>query len=477
MPKGMETTHQARPRLALLSPAQIELVHEGSLRILSEFGVRVDSERARRVYAQAQGGARVEGDRVYLARDLVEWATRTSPSTIDVFDRRGERAFRLGDDLTRFGAGVTNLWYQDPLTDELHPFLRSHMEAGVRLTENLPNYDVISTLGVLRDLPPAVADLYAVLEMVANSTKPLVLLISDEKLFPIVVDLLEALHGDVGSKPFVMPYLNPITPMAINEGTSDKLLDSAARGLPAIFSNYGMAGMSTPITCAGTLALLNAELLSGLVLSQLAREGAPVILGSLPMYFDMMTVVDFYDPQTFLINLACAEMMAHYRIPHAGTSGSGEGWGPDLMAAGILWTNQLTSVLGKVGLAPFVGSSLNSKAFSPALTVYGDDVIGQARLLAQGFAVDEASLGVAEAIEQLRQEGHFLISPTTLERYRGAYSGLFPHIGLEKWEEDRPKAEHLLRERTVALMAEAKPPDDHDEVVARGEAFLSKLRL
>ena len=51
------------------------------------------------------------------------------------------------------------------------------MEKGVRLAQALPEYDVISTLGVLRDLPPQVADLYAVLEMVANSTKPLVLLI------------------------------------------------------------------------------------------------------------------------------------------------------------------------------------------------------------------------------------------------------------------------------------------------------------
>jgi trimethylamine---corrinoid protein Co-methyltransferase len=471
---GMQSTPRARPRLTLLAASQIEAVHDASLRILVELGVRVDSERARRVYAGASGGTRVEADRVYLERGIVEWAIEAAPPAVDVYDRRGTKAFRLGEDRTRFGVGVTNLWYQDPLTDELQPFVREHMASGVRLCEALPAYDVISTLGVLRDLPPAAADLYAVLEMVANSTKPLVLLISDEKLFPAVLGLLDALPGGLGSGPFVIPYLNPITPLSINEGTSDKLLDSAARGIPVIFSNYGMAGMTTPITCAGTLALLNAELLAGLVLGQLAREGAPVILGSLPMFFEMKHVVDFYDAQTFLINLACAEMMAHYGIPHAGTSGSGEGWGPDLLAAGTQWMNHLTSVLGKVGLAPFVGSSLNSKAFSPALTVYGNDVIGQARLFAEGFAVDEPSLGVEEAVEQLRQEGHFLMSPTTLERYQSAYfSGIFPHVALEKWEEEgRPKADRLLRERTRDLLAEAEAPGDHDEVLAAGEAFI-----
>jgi trimethylamine--corrinoid protein Co-methyltransferase len=465
----------ARPRLTLLRSDQVEAVHEASLVILAESGLRVDSERARKVYAA--GGARIEDDRVYFTRELVDAAIETAPATIDIFDRAGQPVFQLGDGETRFGVGVTNLWYQDPATDELAPFTRSHMERSVRLCQALPSYDVISTLGVLRDLPPQVADLYAVLEMVANSTKPLVLLISDEKLYPQVLKLLDAVRGDLGEKPFAIPYLNPITPLVVNEGTTDKLLDSVERSIPAIYSNYGMAGMTTPLTCAGALAFLNAELLGGLVLAQLAKPGAPVILGSLPMFFDMKTMIDFYDPQTILINLACAEMMAHYEIPHAGTSGSGEGWGPDLLSAGASWMNQVTSLIGKVGLAPFVGSTLNSKAYSPAMTVYGDEVIGASRLFAQGFVVDEASLGAAEAVEQFAAEGHFLMAPSTLERYKNAYyPSLFPKIGLEKWVENgSPRADSLVRERALDLLANAPAPDDHDEVLGIGEELIARL--
>jgi len=465
----------ARPRLTLLRSDQVEAVHEASLVILAESGLRVDSDRARKVYAA--GGARIEGDRVYFTHELVDAAIQTAPATIDIFDRAGQPAFQLGDGETRFGVGVTNLWYQDPATDELAPFTRSHMERSVRLCQALPSYDVISTLGVLRDLPPQVADLYAVLEMVANSTKPLVLLISDEKLYPQVLKLLDAVRGDLGEKPFAIPYLNPITPLVVNEGTTDKLLDSVERSIPAIYSNYGMAGMTTPLTCAGALAFLNAELLGGLVLAQLAKPGAPIILGSLPMFFDMKTMIDFYDPQTILINLACAEMMGHYEIPHAGTSGSGEGWGPDLLSAGASWMNQITSVIGKVGLAPFVGSTLNSKAYSPAMTVYGDEVIGASRLFARGFAVDEASLGAAEAVEQFAAEGHFLMAPSTLERYKNAYyPSLFPKIGLEKWVENgSPRADSLVRERALDLLANAPAPDDHDEILRIGEKLIPSL--
>jgi trimethylamine--corrinoid protein Co-methyltransferase len=469
----------ARPRITLLSPEQIANVHEASLKVLANVGFRVESERARQVFGKGDLSIRIEQERVYFEKEIVEWAIETTPSTYDVFSRTGEKMFTLGDGPTRFGNGVTNLFYQDPSNDQIAPFARIHMQTGVRLAQSLPEYDVISTLGVIRDLPPQVADLYAVLEMVANSSKPLVLLISDEKLFPEVLRLMETIHGDVGNKPFIIPYLNPVTPLKINEGTSDKLLDSIDHGIAAIYSNYGMAGMSTPITPAGALTFLNAELLAGVVLSQLAKEGAPIICGSLPAYFDMKTMVDFMDMQSFLINLGCAEMMAHYGIPHAGTSGSGEGWSADLLAAGVNWTNHLTSLMGKSGLAPFVGSGLNSKCYMPAQTVFANDVIAQARIFAQGFPADEKSVGAEEIIFEMNENGHFLTAESTLQCYRNAYfQGIFPHISLEKWEElNYPRMEELLRERTLELLNNQEPPEDHDELIRKGEEFIEGLNL
>jgi len=368
--------HLVQPRITVLSPAQLEQVHEYSLKILFSVGVRVDSAQARQIFARALGPMSVSGDRVRIPRELVEWALEAAPASVDVYDRRGNLAFCLGHDRTRFGIGVTTLYYQDPRSDQVVPFARQHMEAMVRLGDALPYYDVISTIGIVQDVPPAVSDLYAVLEMVANTVKPLVILVSDEHAFPAVLDLLEHLHGDLACRPFVIPYFNPVTPLIVNEGTADKMLATIERGLPFIYSNYSMAGMSAPLTPAGLLALLNAELLAGLTLSQLAKEGTPVILGSLPAFFDMKEMTNFYDPHSLLLNLACAEMMAHYHLPHCGTSGSGTGWGPDLLAADTYWMNQLTSCIGKVGLAPFVGDTLGSKAFSPVNVVYSNSRFG-----------------------------------------------------------------------------------------------------
>jgi trimethylamine--corrinoid protein Co-methyltransferase len=466
-----------RPHISALNEGQIARVHEGSLHVLSSVGVRVDAERARRLLSQA--GARAgEGRRVFLPPELVEWALRVAPSTVDVYDRQGTHVFRLGKGVpepqARFGIGVTCLYYQDVESDAVTPFTRQHMRAMVRLGAALDSFDVISTVGVVQDVDPAVSDLYAALEMVANTTKSLVILVADEGAFPLVLDLLERLCGGLAAQPFVIPYFNPITPLVVNAGTADKMWWTIERGLPFIYSNYGMAGATTPITPAGTLVLLNAELLAGLTLSQLMKEGTPVIMGCLPAYFDMRRMGSFYDAHSYVINLACAEMMAHYGLPHAGTSGSGIGWGPDPIAWGHQWMNHLTSCLGKVGLVPFVGDNLGSKAFSPVLAVYADEAIAQARRLAQGFAFDDITPDLEE-ITRVGPGGNYLTSEMTLELFREAYyeSRVFPSLTLEAWQaQGCPQAMDVLRRHTQQLLSQSSAPPDHAELMELGEEFI-----
>jgi len=470
---------QVVPRITVMTPGQIAEVHARSLEILAGAGARVDSPQARALFARAGCEPRDDG-RVLIPAGVVEWALRTAPSEVAVFDRTGAPAFKLGTGGggTRFGIGVTNLFYQDPLTDAVAPFAREHMASCARLGDALKGMDVVSTIGVLRDLPPENADLYATLEMAANTTKPLVLLVSEAAAFEPALDLLEEIRGDFAAKPFVIPYFNPVSPLVINADTSDKMAAAIARGLPVIYSNYGMSGATAPITPAGTLALLNAELLAGLVLAELMREGAAVILGILPAGFDMATAASYYGPETMLLNLACGEMMAHYRLPHCGTSGSGTGWGADLLAADLFWMNHLTSCLGPAGLAPFVGGNFDSLAFSPAAAVYADHVIGQARRFAGGFALDEGSLGLAE-IAEVGPGGNFLTADLTLRRFREAAfaSPIFPRLSLEAWlGRGSPRAEDLLRKHTVELMAAHPAPPDRADLLARGEAFIGRLR-
>ncbi|NMC13045.1 MAG: hypothetical protein GYA34_09190 [Chloroflexi bacterium] len=465
-----------RPAISVLTAEQIQTVHQYALQVLAETGVRLDSPQLIERFRQIVGNRMIEGSHLKLPADLVEWAIKSAPSVIDIFDRKGRRIFSLGNDRIRFGIGVTTLFYQDPRTDDVTPFTRQNMQDLVRLGGTLPNFDVISTVGIVQDVNPDLTDLYGTLEMIANTTKPLVLLVSKEERFPDVLNMLEHLLGNLASQPCVIPYFNPVTPLVMNKGTIDKMQDAIQRGLPVIFSNYSMAGMSTPITPGGTLVLMMAELLAGLTISQVIKEGAPVILGMLPAYFDMKTMMNFYDPLSLVLNLCCAEMMAHYHLPHCGTSGSGTGWGPDLLAAETYWMNHLTACIGKVGLAPFVGDTLGSKAISPVNLVYVHEIISQALRFAGGFSIEQAQVGLDD-ICKAGPGGSFLSSKLTMKLYRDAYytSPFFPRWSMEKWQaQNRPPAINLLREYTLDFMSHLPAPEDHADFMARGESFIRR---
>ena len=142
-----------RPHLTLLSEDQIHQVHQNALRILSETGVRVDSPAIFKLVRPRVGSRDIDGNTVRLPAELVENALSSAPSTIDIFDRRGQPAFTLGDGSMRFGIGVTALYYMDPLSDALEVFSRRHMRAMVRLGSRLPAMMSSQPLGSSRTCP------------------------------------------------------------------------------------------------------------------------------------------------------------------------------------------------------------------------------------------------------------------------------------------------------------------------------------
>jgi Trimethylamine:corrinoid methyltransferase len=108
---NMENTEHAKPRISLLTTGQIKQVHAYALKILSRTGVRVDSDRIRETLAKKIGKSSIRDKTVHFPAETVEWALRTAPGKIDLYDRRGQPAFQLGDGSLHFGIGVTALFY------------------------------------------------------------------------------------------------------------------------------------------------------------------------------------------------------------------------------------------------------------------------------------------------------------------------------------------------------------------------------
>ena len=227
----MHNTDRVRPLLRVLNEDQKHRIHTDALRILSDVGIRVESDKARSIFQKTIRSKRNEDRIVKIPPDIVETAIKAAPYNLDIYNRRGEKVMSLPDE-ARFGLGVTTLYYQDPIENDLHKFNRKHVATCVRLGDRLANFDFVATPGILQDVSPDTADIYTSLEMVANTAKPLVILVSKRESLSQVLDLLEHLHGDLSTQPFVLPLMTPITPLIIDEGTSDRMLTSIARGLP-----------------------------------------------------------------------------------------------------------------------------------------------------------------------------------------------------------------------------------------------------
>jgi trimethylamine--corrinoid protein Co-methyltransferase len=463
--------------LKVLSPDEIAQIHEHSLKILSSIGVQIGSPgiaaRLGEIARQKTGE-----DVFYFDREIVEWAIDNAPRVVKVEGRAGDAELRLGsvqDRRTHFGIGVTNLYYQDPASHEIMPFTRELMRIAVRLGQFLPAYDFVSTPGVLQDQPPGLADLYACLEMAANTTKPMILLISNKDSFSASLDLIESLQGSLKG---IIPYFNPQTPLVFPAGVLENMQAAIERELPIILSNYGMLGASTPASLVGTLSVLNAELLAGLVLAQWLRPGTPVILGSLPAIFDMRSSMSYYSAHSFLIDLVVVDMLKHYGIPTCGTSGCEGGWGMDLRASGELWFNHVLSILAQVDLVPFVGSTFNSQVFSPELVVYARVLIKQLRQFTSGLDIqlDEDFL---QEIQAAGPGGHFLASEMTLKNFRKFITpDIFPRISLEDWQKDgSPDMQSMLQEHTRTMIADLQPLEGNEELMRKGEEFIRRLQV
>jgi len=466
-----------RPRIQMLSPEQMNEIHRYSINILEKTGIKVESKTALNIF-KTSNAVNIKDNVVYIQNELINHAIKKVPSNIEIYNRNGDTAFHLGmqqGDETYFGIGVTNTYFQDIESSRIETFTRQHMQHSTKLGDMLDNYDMVSTLGVPNDVPVDKLDFYSTLDMYANTSKPLVLLLSESNNINQVFEMLSYLHGDISTKPFCIPYFNPITPLMLNASTTDKMIASINHKLPIMYSNYSMYGGTSPVTEGGSLVLLNAELLAGLVFSQLIQEGAEMILGSLPAAFNMTTMGSYYTPTSYLLNLACAEMMSFYEIPHCGTSGCGNGWGADLSASGDLWQNHLSSCLGKIGCAPFVGGNFDSMVFSPSTVILSNHIIGETKKFANGFTLNDKTVNAAE-IDDVGHGGNYLTSEQTLAHLSDleTTNNIWPSLGLSSWKEQgKPKVEKLLIDYSKDLYSKAKNASDENiDIIKKGEDYI-----
>jgi trimethylamine--corrinoid protein Co-methyltransferase len=442
------------------------------LAVLERTGIQVESEAALSLYRQ--GGARVRGDRVFITPAMVEAALQTTPSRVLLAGRDPANDVTLEGKRVYAGTGGSPTAVLDPGADSVRPGTLADLVELVRLDDALPHCDFIVIPLYPTDLPEEVVPVNRFYACLANSTKHVMGGVNSVSGAKAVIDMAITVAGSpeaLRERPLVSAITSwMVSPLHLDTAVTEILLEWCSHGLPVALSSAPMAGSTSPVTLAGTLVQLNAEQLSGIVLTQLARPGTPVLAGYIPGVVDLRTGGYLGGAVEFGMMQAAAAQLAHYyRVPIYGSGGMSDSKLPDAQAG---YEKMATLLLAAMGGCNYIhhaiGMVTNMSAVSPEQAVIDDEIWGLALRVLRGVEVTQESLGI-EAIDRVGPGGHYLMDAHTLRFMRSelVQTTLADRQARPAWEAaGKPDSRARAIARAEKLLAEHKAPGLKPEVDA-----------
>ncbi|MFN2245100.1 MAG: trimethylamine methyltransferase family protein [Anaerolineae bacterium] len=434
-PEKYEHVSQYRPfEFRSLSDSQLSLLHDASLEIMARTGMRFYEHEALDLFRKA-GADLSEGNLVRVPPYLVEWALRTAPKNITLFDQTGRRAMALGGYRSYFGPGSDCSYIYDLDTGERRRAVLDDVVRAVRLAEALPNLDFVMSMYLPSDVPEDRYERQQMAVMLQESTKPIVFVGMEASSTVYALEMAEAVAGGLEQLqryPFVVNYVNVVSSFKHNEESVKRLLYAAERNLPTIYAPSKSRGTMAPITVAGALALGNAGQLAGLVLSQLKREGSP-FLRSKPGGdgIDMRSMVSLYaapDGGPFGWDLA-----HYYGLPTFGAAGASDAKIFDAQAAAEAALTLFDELLCGANLIHDVGYLDCATTGSLEFLAFCDEVIGWLRRYFRKLEISEETLAL-DLIHEIGPDGHFVDTRHTLHHVREDWAPtLFDRHDHRRW--------------------------------------------
>jgi len=459
----------ALPHLSMFDRAQCEQIHLASLEVLRRTGVRVHQGEALALLKEA--GAHVSDDSlVKMPASLVEWALRQAPSRIGLCARGSDQVVvPLEGRQANFGPGSDCPNYLDPRSTERRPFTSQDVVDCIHVVDALPELGFVMSMGIPSDLETANTYRQQFALMLEHTSKPLVFVCDDRGDCEAIAAMAATAAGGMDQlrlNPTLLLYSEPTTPLQHTRTATEKLLYMAEQSLPIVHSPAPMMGGTAPITLAGGLVLGNAEVLSGLVIHQLKRPGAPFVYGSGLHHMDMRTTISVYGaPEFQLSRVGVAGLSQYYGLPNWGYAGHSDSIIVDEQAAADAVFSVMVALLAGANLVHDVGYIEAGLTTSPEMIVFTDEIIAMIRRFMAGVNLDAEALAM-EAIHRVGPGGNYLTDEHTMAHFRELWQPtLFDRQRAKDWQDGGSKRlGDRLREKTITIMDMHRPDPLPDTV-------------
>lgn len=472
-----DQTNRAKPSLNLLTDDESQRIYFAALEVLSRTGAEILQEEARSLLEEA--GAHLEGERAYLPSFLVKEALNKAPNSVLIYDREGNPAMRLGGSNSYFGTGSDCPNIIDSFTGKRRKFTKKDVEQGALLCDALPNIDFVMSMGLIKDRPTAVTDLHQFQAMLFNTKKPIVFTSHDVEGNEIIIDMASLAAGSkkkLQRKPFVIHYIEPTTPLRHSKDALEKLLLCSEVEIPIVYTAAPMAGASAPVTLAGALVISLAEYLTGVVISNLKREGTPMIMGGVTTNMDMKTTTILYgSPEFHLMSIALSEISRYLDLPMFGTAGCSDAKLLDEQAVIESTISCATQALSGANLIHDVGYLESGLTGSFDMVVATNEIIGMVQRVLEGVNMEENHIAT-NLIEQVGPKGDYLTQSHTAKLFKSEHwePQLLDREDYETWLNNGSKSFEERVNEKVRNILDKHHPEPLDE--SKREDILQLLK-
>ncbi|MGD2147061.1 MAG: trimethylamine methyltransferase family protein [Anaerolineae bacterium] len=462
----------ATPTFEVLTQEEIEAIYYSALRVLYETGVRVYEPEG--VEVAHAGGAIVEdttedSSLVRIPPWMVDKALATVPRKVVVVGPDRKYRMELYKDQIYFGAGSDTPFTWDPFTGERRRATYEDVKNFARIAEAMPHMDFHMSLGIVQDVNVGTYDRWQYLAMLEGTNKPINITAVD---LDGLRDQLEMAYIRVGGKkefekgPAFSLYIEPVSPLSHSKEVVQKLLFATDHGIPFVYTPCPLAGATAPCTLAGTAVQALTESLFGIVLSQLRKPGAPLIIGGLMSNMDMRTTVYCYgSPEMALLSAAYTQITKWLGVPEYETAGCSDAKFFDEQAAMEATINIATAALVGGNMIHDVGYLEQGLTSSMEQMVASNEIIDRVKRILRGVPVTDDSKAL-DVIDEVGPGGHYLEHDHTYDRFRDLiWQGeLTDRQNWENWDlggrrtfRDRvhDKVLEILEEETEPLMEDA----------------------
>ena len=405
-----------------VSPQEVERIHKASMRIFEEVGVEVHEPLALKFFHEAGAEVDFKSKRFFASESWVMEHLKTAPAKITLCGREEKHDLVLGGTNVYLGTGGTALNILDLETGERRLTQLKDVYQTAKLVDALDHIHFFVLPVYPSELAQENVDINRFFAGISNTSKHVMGGVYTKEGIRKVIKLGELIMGGreaLRKRPIFSMITCIMSPLKMDAKYTELMLEVIEAGIPLATPAAPIAGMTSPVTLAGTIAQLNVEALSGILLAQVVNPGTPVLYSIVPTTADMRTMAFLFGAvENGIMNAVGAQLAQFYQLPVYATAGVTESKIPDVQSG---YEKMSTSILTALAGANYIhdAAGLIESGMTVAYEQYviDDEINGMVMRAVKGIEVTEESLAV-NVVKAVGAGGNYLAEQHTVNHMR-----------------------------------------------------------